>query len=147
MKLKEKQSRQISYYFEELLARVRVLRDEYGFTAPGDEEFHLLFTNPDDYDVENDHAANIFLDTLRGIAIGLGLDSTADLYQMYKAGELESCSTLQLSQLVSAARKAIAYLAHDTEPMAREVIGELQHALANFQDDPVQTPDPQKEKT
>lgn len=131
MKLTDSQLKHIRFHMDGLVARVRYLRDRRYVPAPPDEELHLLFTDPDDYEVEEDRLVDYHLAILRGIAMGLDLDCPSDLYQMYVEG-LDEHRVPDVAVLVVASERALARLAENPYDKDRGVVNELGAALAPF---------------
>ncbi len=89
MTLTPRQRTEIESNLDALFERVRVLRDEYGEAAPPDELHEFLFTDLDDYPaLDGDEEVNMYLFILHGLAIGLGFESSFDLYRAFCADSL-----------------------------------------------------------
>ena len=88
LKLTARQAYAIKSLFEGLVDRLGTLREKHGPKfVPTVSHIEDLFTDLDDYPhADEDEEVNLYLNTLLGVSIGLGLDGTLDLYQSYRAG-------------------------------------------------------------
>lgn len=113
------QRREVALFFEDLIERVRSLRED-GLSAPSDEELSLLFTDADDYEVDDDDEVTYCLATLHGLAIGLGYTSTCDLFDAYLAS-LKEAESPALASLLEEVHRAAAELRRSETPELREL--------------------------
>lgn len=131
MRLKREQQHVVISAFESLFARVRYLRDQRHVPAPADDQLEELFTNIEEYAVDADYEVNEWLDLLFGLAIGLGFDSTRDLYRSYREG-FEQDDPFDVALLIIAASKALVWLATPSSLFRDEIARELGAALVPF---------------
>lgn len=115
--------------FEKLFEHVRKLRSQ-GYDAPSDDEFERLFTDLDEYeDVHADESVQRSLHLLQGLAVGLGFETTLDLYIAYDEDRL-IVGPDPTKALADSADKALGYLGGLLERGAREIVNELGEALS-----------------
>lgn len=128
MKLSELQYQTVDLFLTSLLERVCVLRIE-GKSAPSEDALHRLFTDTAAYAVDFDEEVNVCRAELHGLAVGLGLPSSLDLFVLHRGGFLERGERLPSEHFVKVALRAVAVLAAEGDPALRAVAQELTEAL------------------